>query len=126
MEQNQRNSNNPNDRMEQPGNMRNEQGNENLNTASGLREQAERQSDAEGSGRSYDYGSENSTEEDMNQQLGRNSNQQNVSGENSNPTADMGSDSITGMRSTNTRAGTGSGLHTKNNITGSDYDGQAR
>ena len=71
MEQNQRS---------QQENTQNQQTSDNLNTAAGLRAQTERLSDdSSGSGRSYDYGSENSTEEDLNEQLGRNSNQQNAS-----------------------------------------------
>lgn len=128
MEQNQKNdmdrNENSNERMGQQDDMRNQQGNESLNTASGLREQAGQQSDDAGSGRSYDYGSENSTEEDTNQQLGRNSNQQNVSNPVNTPGTD--SDATTGAGRNESRAGTGSGLTTKQNITGSDFDGQNR
>ena len=111
----------------------NDQDNLNLNTASGLRQQATLQEDASGSGRSYDYGAEGSTEEEMNQQLGRNSNQQNISGTqqnasemNNNSTTDLGNDSISGAGRSSSRAGTGSGLDTKRSVTGSDFDGQNR
>ena len=116
---------NRNDRMGQGDNMQNEQNNESLNTASGLRDQAERQSSSsEGSGRSYDYGTEGSSEEEMNEQLGRNSNQQTISNPVNTPGA-SGS-SMPGTGRSDSRAGTGSGLTTKQNITGSDFDGQNR
>ncbi len=111
---------------QQAGNDRNknsEQNNESLNTASGLRNELQQEQDDAGSGRSYDYGTEgsneSSTEEGMNQQLGRNSNQQNVSNPTTTPGA--GSDPIPGTGRSDTRAGTGSGLTTKQNITGSDF-----
>lgn len=114
-----------NDRMDQQENMRNQQDNQNnesMNTASGLRDELKQEQDGAGSGRSYDYGTEGSTEEDTNQQLGRNSNQQNVS----NPvnTPGTGNDNMPGR--SDSRAGAGSGMTTKQNITGSDYDGQNR
>ncbi|HUQ97333.1 MAG TPA: hypothetical protein VM010_06685, partial [Chitinophagaceae bacterium] len=77
MEQ-QRNSDN-NERMNQPDQSQGQQGGDNINTASGLRDELKRDQSEAGSGRSYDYGAEGSTEEDLNEQLGRNSNQQNVS-----------------------------------------------
>jgi hypothetical protein len=122
MEQNQRNSGN--DRMDQQDS-RNQQdnwNNESMNTASGMRDQMERQQDDMGSGRSYDYGTEGSSEENLNQDLGRNSNQQNVSNPISTP--GTGNDNMPG--SSDSRAGTGSGMTTKQNITGSDFDGQNR
>jgi hypothetical protein len=121
MQQNQRTNN---DRNDQQNNLGNEQNNESLNTASGLRNELQNQQDSAGSGRSYDYGTEGSSEEDQNQQLGRNSNQQNISNPLSTPQTDS-SDALPGTHS-NSRAGTGSGLTTKQNITGSDFDGQNR
>lgn len=123
MEQNQRDSSNTNENRQQD-NLRNEQNNESLNTASGLGEQAERQQEGSGSGRSYDYGTEGSSEEGMNQQLGRNSNQQTVS----NPLSTPGSGSSDALPGTgsDSRAGMGSGMTTKQSITGSDFDGQNR
>jgi hypothetical protein len=127
MENNQRNSGNRsgNDRMDQQDQTRDQQSNwnnESMNTASNMREELQREQDSSGSGRSYDYGSQGSTEEDMNQDLGRNSNQQNVS----NPinTPGTGSDNMPGR--SDSRAGAGSGMTTKQSITGSDFDGQNR
>jgi len=128
MEQNQRNSNNQSNRMGQQDDRQNQQNdwnNESMNTGSGLREQSQREQDSSGSGRSYDYGTEgSSTEEDTNQQLGRNSNQQNIS----NPTTTPGSssDNMPGTGRSDTRTGMGSGLTTKQSTTGSDFDGQNR
>lgn len=125
MDQDQRNSNNTGEAgNEQQDNMNNES----LNTASGLRAQAERQSDSAGSGRSYDYGAEGSTEEDLNQQLGRNSNQQNVSGNSGNDQSSESDDSgsISGAGRTDSRMGSGSGLSPLSGTTGSDLDGQTR
>lgn len=128
MEQNQRNTADSNaggsERTEQQDAQRNQQNNESLNTASGLRDQAQDQQDSSGSGRSYDYGTEGSSEESTNQQLGRNSNQQTIS----NPLSTPGSGSSDALPGTNSdsRAGTGSGMTTKQNITGSDFDGQNR
>ena len=116
-------SNNSNDRMQNANNPHSEQGNESLNTASGLRNEMREEQDGTGSGRSYDYGTEGSTEEDLNEQLGRNSNQQNVSNPINTPGAG-GSPAGTGR--SDSRAGSGSGLTTKQNITGSDFDGQNR
>ena len=120
MEQNQTNTS---DRASQDL-QRNEQNNESMNTASGLRDQSEREQDESGSGRSYDYGTEGSSEEAMNQQTGRNSNQQTVS----NPLSTPGTGSSDALPGTNSdsRAGTGSGMTTKQSITGSDFDGQDR
>lgn len=112
MENNQRSTNSD----QQNGS--NQQNNESLNTASGLRDQSQREQDSAGSGRSYDYGTEGSSEEDMNQNLGRNSNQQDVT----NPIT-PGSDTMPGH--SDSRAGMGSGQSTKQNIAGSDLDGQA-
>ena len=123
MEQNQRNNDWTENNNAQTG-QQNNQDSDSLNTSSGLREQAQRQEDESGSGRSYDYGSENSTEDDMNQQLGRNSNQQNVSNPISTPGA--GSDNLPGSGRSDSRAGMGSGQTTKQSITGSDFDGQNR
>lgn len=123
MEQHQSNSNN-NEQRGQQDNLRSEQNNESLNTASGLRNETEQQQDSSGSGRSYDYGSGSSTEEGQNQQLGRNSNQQTVS----NPLSTPGTGSSDALPGTNSdsRAGMGSGLTTKQSTTGSDFDGQNR
>jgi hypothetical protein len=118
MEQNQRKNN---DQMDQD-NMHNEQNNESLNTASNMRNELQREQDSSGSGRSYDYGVEGSSEEDMNQDLGSNSNQQNVSNPISTP--GTGNDNLPGR--SDSRAGAGSGMTTKQNITGSDFDGQNR
>jgi hypothetical protein len=85
----------------------------------------QRDQDEAGSGRSYDYGSEGSSEEDMNQQLGRNSNQQNISNPTTTSTPGTGSDSMPGVGN-NSRAGAGSGMTTKQGTTGSDFDGQNR
>ncbi len=127
MEQNQRNSGNQNDRMEQDDTMRNQQNernDESMNTASGLREQTQREQDSSGSGRSYDYGTEGSTEEDMNERLGRNSNQQDIS----NPvnTPGKGGENMPSTGRNDHRTGMGSGMTTKQSITGSDFDGQNR
>lgn len=133
MENNQRNSGNRSgnertgqqDQMrDQRNDQRNEQDSESLNTASGLRNEMKRNQDEAGSGRSYDYGTEGSSEEDLNQQLGRNSNQQNVSNPISTP--GTGNDNMPGTGRSDSRAGTGSGLTTKQGTTGSDYDGQNR
>ena len=102
-----------------------ERNNESMNTASGLREQSQREQDSAGSGRSYDYGTEGSrTEEDMNEQLGRNSNQQNIS----NPinTPGKGGENMPSVGRNDSRTGMGSGMTTKQSITGSDFDGQNR
>jgi len=125
MENNQRNSGmNNNDRMDQDKkrNQQDNQNNESLNTASDMRNEMRREQDDAGSGRSYDYGTEGSSEENMNQDLGRNSNQQNVS----NPvnTPGTGNDNMPGR--SDSRTGTGSGLSMKQSVTGSDYDGQNR
>jgi hypothetical protein len=127
MENNQRNSNNRsgNERMDQQDQTRDQQrnwNNESMNTASNMREELQREQDSSGSGRSYDYGSQGSSEEDTNQDLGRNSNQQNVS----NPinTPGKGNDNMPGR--SDSRAGSGSGMTTKQSITGSDFDGQNR
>jgi len=113
------------DNSNQSSNQRNQQNdwnNESQNTASGLRNDMQQEQDSAGSGRSYDYGTEGSSEEDQNQQLGRNSNQQNVS----NPvnTPGTGNDNMPGR--SDSRTGSGSGLTTKQSITGSDFDGQNR
>ncbi len=47
-----------------------------------------------------------------------------TSGTLSGGTVDMGPNSLTGSKNRNSRAGTGSGLNTKRNVTGSDFDGQ--
>ena len=126
MENNQRNSssNTGNERTQQDQmrEQKNDWNNESQNTSSGMRNEMSREQDESGSGRSYDYGTEGSSEEDMNQQLGRNSNQQNIS----NPlnTPGIGNDNMPGR--SDSRVGTGSGLTTKQNTTGSDYDGQNR
>ena len=124
MENNQRNSSNSNERMQQDqmGNQQSDMNNESLNTASNMRNELQREQDSSGSGRSYDYGTEGSSEEDQNQQLGRNSNQQNVSNPISTPGA--GNDNMPGH--SGSRAGTGSGLTTKQSVTGNDFDGQDR
>ena len=112
--------------MDQQDQMRDQQqnrNNESQNTASNMREEIQREQDGSGSGRSYDYGTQGSSEEDMNQQLGRNSNQQDVSNPISTPPG-TGSDSMPGR--SDSRAGQGSGMTTKQSITGSDFDGQNR
>jgi len=127
MENNQRNRGNTNDRMnqqEERQNQQNDWNNESMNTSSGLRDQSQREQDSSGSGRSYDYGTEGSNEEDMNQQLGRNSNQQNVS--NPTTTPGSGSDNMPSPGRSDSRTGKGSGLTTKQSTTGSDFDGQNR
>jgi hypothetical protein len=132
MGQNLGNNNDSNQRGNDNTEQQKDQDNLSLNTASGLRQQATLQEDASGSGRSYDYGSEGSTEEEMNQQLGLNSNQQNISGtqdasgQNNNSTTDLGNDSISGAGRSSSRAGSGSGMDTKRSTTGSDFDGQNR
>jgi len=126
MEKNQRDNRNQSDNQRtQQDPTRNQQSdwnNESQNTSSNMRKDMEREEDSSGSGRSYDYGTEGSNEENLNQDLGRNSNQQNVS----NPvnTPGTGNDNMPGGR--NSAAGTGSGLTTKQSVTGSDYDGQNR
>jgi hypothetical protein len=127
MEHNQRNSGNRsgNDRIEQQDRTRNEQdngNNESMNTSSNMREELKREQDSSGSGRSYDYGTQGSSEEDVNQDLGRNSNQQNVSNPISTP--GTGNDNMPGR--SDSRAGAGSGITTKQSITGNDFDGQNR
>jgi len=125
MEKNQSNNRNQSsDRMQedQTRNQQNDWNNESQNTTSGLRNEMQQEQDETGSGRSYDYGTEGSSEEDTNQQLGRNSNQQNVSNPLSTP--GTGNDNMPGQ--SDSRVGTGSGITTKQNITGSDYDGQNR
>lgn len=119
MEKNQRNSGNQQD---QKLNQKNDWNNESQNTASNMRDNMQREQDESGSGRSYDYGTEGSSEEELNQDLGRNSNQQDVSNPISTP--GTGNDNMPGGR--NTAAGSGSGLTTKQSVTGSDYDGQNR
>jgi hypothetical protein len=132
MGQNLGNNNENNQRGNDNMGQQNDQDNQSLNTAAGLRQQATQQQDASGSGRSYDYGTEGSNEEEINQQLGLNSNQQTVtgtqdaSGQNNNSTTDLGNDSISGAGRSSSRAGTGSGLDTKRSVTGSDFDGQNR
>jgi len=121
MEQNERMNN---DRMDQPDNMRNEQNNESQNTSSGMRDDMQREQDSSGSGRSYDYGTEGSTEEDMNQDLGHNSNQQTLSNPTTTSTPGTGSDNMPAFG--HSRAGRGSGITTKQTTTGSDFDGQNR
>jgi hypothetical protein len=126
MEKNQRDNRNQSStdrtQQDQTRNQQNDWNNESQNTASGLRNEMKREQDESGSGRSYDYGTEGSSEEDTNQQLGRNSNQQNVS----NPlnTPGTGNDNMPGR--SDSRAGTGSGTTTKQSVSGSDYDGQNR
>ena len=128
MEHNQRNNSNQSDRMDQQNDRQNQQNdwnNESLNTASGLREKTQQEQDSAGSGRSYDYGTEgSSTEEDMNEQLGRNSNQQDVS----NPitTPGKGGENMPSVGRNDHRTGMGSGHTTKQSTTGSDFDGQNR
>ncbi len=107
--------------QDQMSNQQSSQANESQNTASGMRNEMKKEQDDAGSGRSYDYGTEGS-EEDQNQQLGRNSNQQNVSNPVSTP--GTGNDNMPGR--SGSRAGTGSGQTKKQSITGSDYDGQNR
>lgn len=127
MENNQRNRGNTNDRMNQQEDRQNQQNdwnNESMNTASGMREQSQREQDNSGSGRSYDYGTEGSSEEDMNQELGHNSNQQNIS--NPTNTPGRGGDNMPNLGRNDSRTGMGSGLTTKQSTTGSDFDGQNR
>jgi hypothetical protein len=124
MEHNQTNSsgNEHTDQQEQWQTEQSSRNNQSLNTASNMREELQREQDGSGSGRSYDYGAEGSSEDDMNQQLGRNSNQQTVSNPISTPGA--GNDNLPGH--SDSRAGTGSGMTTKQSITGNDFDGQNR
>lgn len=128
MEKNQRNRGDQSDRMNQQDNLRDQQNNmnnESMNTASGLRDQTRREQDGTGSGRSYDYGTEGSrTEEDMNERLGQNSNQQDIS----NPinTPGKGGENMPSTGRNDHRTGMGSGLSTKQSVTGSDFDGQNR
>lgn len=124
MEKNQRKSGN--DRMDQQDQTRDQQSNtnnESMNKASNMREELKREQDSTGSGRSYDYGTQGSSEEDLNRDLGRNSNQQNVSNPVSTPPG-KGNDNMPGR--SDSRAGSGSGMTTKQSVTGSDFDGQNR
>lgn len=103
MEENQRN------RMSEER-LRSERNDESLNTSS-QPGQMDREGKEQGSGRSYDYGTEG-----QGQQTGR----QNVGSEGS---SNMGNRSDH-ARESGSGMGQGSGLNTKRSVTGSDYDGQ--
>lgn len=62
----------------------------------------------------------NRTKEDMTKS---NSDHQNASATRGG-TTDMDNDNLSSSRSSGSRAGSGSGITTKRNVTGSDYDGQ--
>jgi hypothetical protein len=87
-------------------------------------EQNESLRDADqGSGRSYDYGTEGSDMDTNSTRRTDHTSHQNLSS-NTGGTVDMGPNSLTGSNNRTSRAGTGSGLNTKRGVTGSDFDGQ--
>ena len=126
MEKNQRNQKNQEQRSSEQDQLRQSTPQEPTTNVGQNRDMEQNESlrDAEqGSGRSYDYGTEGS---DMDRGgTGRrndHSGHQNLSS-NTGGTVDMGPNSITGSNR-ESRAGTGSGLNTKRSVTGSDFDGQ--
>jgi hypothetical protein len=119
MDKNQRNEN---ERTSEQDQLRGNTMNETIRNVGNMDEKNETLRDAEqGSGRSYDYGTEGS---DMSDTSRRNSDagQQNASASRGG-TSDMDDESIAGA-GRDTRTQRGSGLTTKRSITGSDFDGQ--